>query len=32
VSYRFHVHRALPAFRLVTVDGAEFPIGAVEAD
>jgi hypothetical protein len=32
VSYRFHVHRTLPAFRLVTVDGVGFPAGAVEAD
>jgi len=32
VSYRFHVHRALPVFRLVTADGAGFPAGAVEAD
>ena len=32
MSYRFHVHRAKPAFRLVTADGAAFPRGAVEAD
>ncbi|KRA64748.1 hypothetical protein ASD79_20100 [Caulobacter sp. Root655] len=32
MSYRFHVHRALPAFRLVTADGAGFPSGAAEAD
>lgn len=32
MSYRFHVHRALPAFRLVTADGAGFPIGTAEAD
>jgi hypothetical protein len=25
VSYRFHVHRAKPAYRLVTADGAGFP-------
>jgi hypothetical protein len=24
VSYRFHVHRAKPAYRLVTADGAGF--------
>jgi hypothetical protein len=28
VSYRFHVHRAKPTYRLVTADGAEFPDGA----
>jgi hypothetical protein len=33
VSYRFHVHRAKPAYRLVTADmgtgdGAEFPDAA----
>jgi hypothetical protein len=27
VSYRFHVHRAKPAYRLVTADGAGFPDG-----
>ncbi len=32
MSYRFHVHRTQPAFRLVTADGAGFPGGAVEAD
>ena len=32
MSFRFHVHRAKPAFRLVTADGAGFPDGAVEAD
>lgn len=32
MSYRFHVHRAKPAYRLVTADGAGFPKGAVEAD
>ena len=32
MSYRFHVHRAKPAFRLVTADGAGFPDGAAEAD
>jgi hypothetical protein len=25
MSYRFHVHRAKPAYRLVTADGAGFP-------
>jgi hypothetical protein len=28
VSYRFHVHRTKPAYRLVTADGAGFPNGA----
>ena len=28
MSFRFHVHRAKPAYRLVTVDGAVFPAGA----
>ncbi len=28
MSYRFHVHRAKPAYRLVTADGAGFPEGA----
>jgi hypothetical protein len=28
VSYRFHVHRAKPAYRLVTADGAGFPQAA----
>ena len=28
MSYRFHVHRAKPAYRLVTADGAEFPTDA----
>jgi hypothetical protein len=28
VSYRFHVHRAKPSYRLVTADGAGFPDGA----
>jgi len=32
MSYRFHVHRVLPAFRLVTADGAGFPAQAAEAD
>ena len=32
MSYRFHVHRAQPAYRLVTADGAGFPDGAAEAD
>jgi len=32
VSYRFHVHRAKPAYRLVTADGAEFPAGAEAQD
>jgi hypothetical protein len=37
VSYRFHVHRAKPAYRLVTADmgaedGAGFPAGAEPRD
>ncbi|WP_297515317.1 hypothetical protein [uncultured Caulobacter sp.] len=32
MSYRFHVHRARPDYRLVTADGAPFPAGAREAD
>lgn len=32
MSYRFHVHRAKPAYRLVTAEGAPFPAGANEAD
>ncbi len=28
MSFRFHVHRTKPAYRLVTVDGAAFPAGA----
>jgi len=28
VSFRFHVHRTKPAYRLVTVDGAAFPADA----
>lgn len=28
MSYRFHVHRAKPAYRLATADGAGFPDGA----
>jgi hypothetical protein len=28
VSYRFHVHRTQPAFRLVTALGADFPAEA----
>ena len=32
MSYRFHVHRAKPAYRLVTADGAEFPAGTDPAD
>lgn len=28
MSYRFHVHRAKPAYRLVTADGTGFPEGA----
>jgi hypothetical protein len=37
VSYRFHVHRAKPAYRLVTADmatgdGAGFPAGTDPAD
>lgn len=32
MSYRFHVHRAKPAYRLVTADGAGFPDGADSDD
>jgi hypothetical protein len=32
VSYRFHVHRTKPDYRLVTADGAGFPEGANPAD
>ena len=32
MSYRFHVHRTRPDYRLVTADGAPFPPGAQEAD
>jgi hypothetical protein len=32
VNYRFHVHRAKPAYRLVTADGAGFPDGADPED
>jgi hypothetical protein len=28
VSYRFHIHQAKPAYRLVTADGAGFPAEA----
>ena len=28
MSYRFHVHRTQPAFRLVTARGADFPAEA----
>jgi len=28
VSYRFHIHRTKPAYRLVTAEGAGFPEGA----
>ncbi|HWU15331.1 MAG TPA: hypothetical protein VN157_15130 [Caulobacter sp.] len=28
MSFRFHVHRTKPAYRLVTADGAAFPAGA----
>lgn len=28
MSYRFHVHRTQPAFRLVTAGGADFPAEA----
>ncbi|MBO9557400.1 MAG: hypothetical protein J7515_02290 [Caulobacter sp.] len=27
MTYRFHVHRTKPAYRLVTADGAGFPDG-----
>ncbi len=32
MNFRFHVHRAKPAYRLVTAEGAAFPSGAREAD
>lgn len=32
MSYRFHVHRTQPAYRLVTAEGAGFPSQAAEAD
>lgn len=32
MSYRFHVHRANPVYRLVTAEGAAFPAEADEAD
>ena len=32
MSYRFHVHRANPAYRLVIAEGAAFPTQANEAD
>lgn len=32
MSYRFHVHRQKPAYRLVTAEGAAFPAEGREAD
>jgi hypothetical protein len=32
VSYRFHVHRTKPAYRLVTAEGAAFPSDGREED
>ncbi|TCS16655.1 hypothetical protein [Caulobacter sp. BK020] len=32
MSFRFHVHRAKPTYRLVTADGAGFPVGADPED
>jgi len=32
VSYRFHVHRTKPAYRLVTAEGAGFPARANAED
>ena len=32
MSYRFHVHNAKPAYRLVTADGAGFPEGTDPGD
>ncbi len=32
MSYRFHVHRMKPAYRLVIAEGAPFPAGAEEGD
>lgn len=32
MSYRFHVHRIQPAYRLVIAEGAAFPSEAIEAD
>lgn len=32
MSYRFHVHRTKPAYRLVTAEGAAFPEGAAPDD
>ena len=32
MSFRFHVHRTLPAYRLVTADGAGFPDEADPGD
>lgn len=32
MNYRFHVHRARPAYRLVTADGAGFPEAADPED
>lgn len=31
-AYRFHVHRRVSAWRLVTADGAPFPAEGVESD
>lgn len=32
MSYRFHVHRAKPSYRLVTAEGAAFPLEGREED
>lgn len=32
MSYRFHVHRTKPTYRLVIAEGAPFPAEANEAD
>lgn len=32
MSFRFHVHRTKPAYRLVTAEGAAFPEEARESD
>lgn len=32
MSYRFHVHRTRPAYRLVIAEGAPFPAAAREED
>lgn len=32
MSYRFHVHRTKPAYRLVTAEGAGFPAAGREED